>query len=792
MKFSESWLREWVNPHMSTDSLVHELTMAGLEVDSAEPVAALFDKVVVGEVLSCDQHPEADKLSVCTVDVGEGEPLQIVCGAPNVQVGMKSPTALVGAKLPGGLKIRKAKLRGVESRGMLCSEIELGLGEGADGIMPLAADAPVGQDVRRYLDLDDTSIDIDLTPNRGDCFSVLGIARETAVMSRLDLEWPSLEPVEPATEAVFPITVKSPSACPRFCGRIVSGIDPAAVTPQWMKEKLRRSGLRPISPVVDVTNYVMMELGQPLHGFDLATLREGIIVRYAEEGESLTLLDGREIALQPDMLVIADHGGPRALAGIMGGESSGVSEETADVFFEVAFFNPDVISGRARRLGLHTDASLRFERGVDPAGQRRAIERATSLLIEITGGTPGPVVEVVGEEHLPRRNPVTLRRDRLAMVVGVPIDDDDVLRILDSLGMSVEAGPAGWKVTPPSWRFDIEIEEDLIEEVARVHGYDSVPEVPARGDTTFSPVTETRVPDRTVTAALIDRAYQEVVSYSFVGREPQSALFPEAEAICLDNPISSEMTDMRVSLWPGLLGALRQNLSRQQDRVRIFEVGLKFIMEAGEIRQLNSLAGLVAGPRLHEQWGADSAGVDFFDAKGDLEAVLAMTGRPDQFRFVAEKHPALHPGQSARVYRGDIPVGWIGALHPAQMANLSINIIPYLYEIDTDIAFESTVPEFTSISRFPAVRRDLAVLVDERISSELLIKAVVEGAGPMLREVRIFDVYRGDRIDSGLKSVALGLILQETSRTLTDDDADGVVAAVISRLERKLKARIRD
>jgi phenylalanyl-tRNA synthetase beta chain len=792
MKFSESWLREWVNPHMSTDSLVHELTMAGLEVDSAEPVAALFDKVVVGEVLACDKHPEADKLSVCTVDVGEGEPLQIVCGAPNVQVGMKSPTALVGAKLPGGLKIRKAKLRGVESRGMLCSEIELGLGEGADGIMTLAADAPVGQDVRRYLDLDDTSIDIDLTPNRGDCFSVLGIARETAVMSKLELEWPVLEPVEAATDAVVPIEVKSPSACPRFCGRVVKGIDPQAETPQWMKEKLRRSGLRPISPVVDVTNYVMMELGQPLHGFDLATLRDGIIVRYADEGEKLTLLDGKEVDLDQDMLVVADHGGPRALAGIMGGEASGVSDDTVDVFFEVAFFNPDVISGRARRLGLHTDASLRFERGVDPAGQRRAIERATSLLIEIAGGTPGPVVEVVGEEHLPRRNPVTLRRDRLAMVVGVPVEDDDVLRILGSLGMTAEAGPAGWKVTPPSWRFDVEIEEDLIEEVARVHGYDSVPEIPARGDTTFSPVTETRVPDRTVAATLIDRGYQEVVSYSFVGRELQSALFPEAEAICLDNPISSEMTDMRVSLWPGLLGALRQNLSRQQDRVRIFEAGLKFFMEADEIRQVNCLAGLVAGPRLQEQWGADSTAVDFFDAKGDLEAVLATTGRPDQFRFVAEKHPALHPGQRARVYRGDIPVGWIGALHPTQMANLSINIIPYLYEIDTDIAFESTVPEFTPISRFPAVRRDLAVLVDERISSESLTKAVIEGAGPMLREVRIFDVYRGDRIDFGLKSVALGLILQETSRTLTDDDADGVVSAVISRLERKLKARIRD
>jgi phenylalanyl-tRNA synthetase beta chain len=792
MKFSESWLREWVNPHMSTDSLVHELTMAGLEVDTAEPVAADFDKVVVGEVLACDKHPEADKLTVCTVEVGEGDPLQIVCGAPNVYAGMKSPTALVGAKLPGGFKIRKAKLRGVESRGMLCSEVELGLGEGADGIMSLASDAPVGRDLRQYLDLDDTSIDIDLTPNRGDCFSVLGIARETAVMSKLELEWPPLEPVDPQTDAAFPIGVKSPSACPRFCGRVVRGIDPEAETPQWLKEKLRRSGLRPISPVVDITNFVMMELGQPLHGFDLATLRGGIVVRYADEGEKLTLLDGKEIELDQDMLVIADHDGPRALAGIMGGEASGVSDDTVDVFFEVAFFNPDVISGRARRLGLHTDASLRFERGVDPEGQRRAIERATSLLIAIAGGSPGPVSEVVGQEHLPRRDPITLRRERLATVVGVALDDDEVNGILDSLGMDVEAKPSGWTVMPPSWRFDIAIEEDLIEEVARVHGYHSVPEIPARGDTTFSPVTETRVPARSVAATMIDRGYQEVVSYSFVAQDLQSVLFPDVEAIRLDNPISSEMSHMRVSMWPGLLGAFRQNLSRQQDRVRIFETGLKFFMEDGEIRQVNCLAGLLAGARLQEQWGADRAQVDFFDAKGDLEAVLATTGRPDQFRFVPEQHPALHPGQSARVYRGEIPVGWVGALHPAQMANLSINIMTYLYEIDTDISFESVIPEFRPISRFPAVRRDLAVLLDERISSESLTKEVVESAGPMLREVRIFDVYRGERIDSGLKSVALGLILQETSRTLTDDDADGVMKAVISRLERKLQARIRD
>jgi len=792
MKFSENWLREWVNPDWSTETLVHELTMAGLEVDSFEPVAPPFDRVVVGQVTACVAHPDAKKLTICTVDVGQGEPLQIVCGAPNVREGMKSPAALVGARLPGGLKIRKATLRGMESRGMLCSEIELGIGEDAGGIMTLADDAPVGTDLRDYLGLDDTVIDIDLTPNRGDCFSVLGIARETAVKSHKDLCWPELPAIAAACDDTLPIEVLAPDACPRFCGRVVRDIDPAAATPQWMKEKLRRSGLRPISVVVDVTNYVMMEFGQPLHGFDLDTLQEGIIVRWAKKGEKLVLLDEREITLDTDMLVIADHGGPRALAGIMGGGTSGVSETTVNVFFEVAFFNPMIISGRARRLGLHTDASLRFERGVDPAGQRRAIERATQLLTSIAGGNPGPVVEVVAEENLPARSPVRLRRERLAAVVGARLEDGQVERILESLGVKVSDVEEGWTVTPPSWRFDMEIEEDLIEEIARVHGYDAIPEIPARGDTIFSPVPETVVPPTTMARALIDRGYQEVITYSFVDASLQAILFPDTDSIRLQNPISSEMSDMRVSLWPGLLGVLKQNLSRQQERVRIFESGLRFFVEDGEIRQVGSLGALIAGPRWPEQWSADRLTCDFFDLKGDLEAVLALTGAPGQFRFIPDQHPALHPGQSARIRRGEVDVGWIGALHPKHQVIFDISFAPYLFEIDVDICLEAIVPEYRGVSRYPAVRRDLAVVLEERISSESLVKEVKEGAGELLREVRIFDIYRGDRIDSGLKSVALGLILQESSRTLTDHDVDSVVQAVISRLERNLKAKIRD
>jgi len=792
MKFSESWLREWVDPHMSTDALVHELTMAGLEVDTVEPASGDFTKVVVGEVVGCDPHPDADKLSMCVVEVGSDDSLQIVCGAPNVHAGMKAPVAMIGARLPGGLKIRKTKLRGVESQGMLCSEKELGLGDGADGLMALDADAPVGADFRAWLDLDDVSIDIDLTPNRGDCFSVLGIARETAVLTNQSLDNPETDPVAPVTEASLPVIVEAPASCPRFCGRVVRGIDPDARSPQWLRERLRRSGLRPIHPVVDVTNYVMLELGQPLHGFDLDNLQRGIIVRHAHDGETLALLDGKEIELTPDMLVIADHGGARALAGIMGGETSGVGNATRNVFFEVAFFSPSAIAGRARRYGLHTDASLRFERGVDPEGQRRAIERATRLLIDIAGGEAGPVIEVASQQELPSRRPVPLRRSRLAGVLGVTLPDETVVGILTRLGMSTEPGEAGWSVTPPSWRFDICIEEDLIEEVARVHGYDDIPEVPGRGDMAFSPVTETRVPAFRARDVLIDRGYQEVVTYSFVDSELQTMLRPELQPIRLANPISSEMTDMRVSLWPGLLAVLRQNSSRQQDRLRIFEWGLRFFKQHNEIKQINAIGGVMSGAQLPEQWCANNASGDFFDVKGDVEALIRLTGAEEAFSFEPARHPTLHPGQSARLRRGEMEVGWIGALHPALVSRFELKQVPYLFEIDTELFLQSLVPEYAPISRFPAVRRDLAVLVREDISAETLTNLVRSTAGNLLREVVIFDVYQGQGVDSGLKSIALGLILQETSRTLTDDDVDGVISAVISRLERELEARIRD
>jgi phenylalanyl-tRNA synthetase beta chain len=790
MKFSERWLREWVNPPVDTETLVHQLTMAGLEVDGTLPAAPVFCSVVVGQVESVEPHPDADKLSVCRVDVGAPEKLGIVCGAPNVRAGMKAPVALVGGELPGGMKIKRAKLRGVESHGMLCSERELGLGEGHEGLWDLPADAPVGADLRDWLGLDDTVIDVDLTPNRGDCFSVLGIAREVALINGLPLGGPEIAPVAPATSDEFPVEVRAPEACPRFCGRVVRGIRADAQTPLWMTEKLRRAGLRPIHPVVDVTNIVMLELGQPMHGFDLGTLREGIIVRLAEPGERIALLDGREVELESDTLVIADHGGPRAVAGIMGGEDSGVSEQTRDVFFEVAFFAPLAIAGRARRLGLHTDASLRFERGVDPAQQRRAVERATALLTGIAGGQPGPVIERVAEAHLPERNPVLLRRARLAMLLGHAVPDAEVERILEGLGIRLAPTDEGWEAVPPSHRFDIAIEADLIEEVARVHGYDLLPEARGAGAAALGEASESRVPGARLADMLAARGYQEVVTYSFVDPALQAQLFPGQPTLPLSNPISSELSDMRVSLWPGLVHTLKRNLSRRQGRLRIFEQGLRFIIEDDELKQLNTISGLLAGSRLPEQWGAPSIGIDFHDAKGDVEALLGLTAA--EFSFAAAEHPALHPGQCARILRDGREAGWIGALHPRLVRALDLERAPLLWELDEATSFAAELPSFREISRYPAIRRDIAMVVDESIPVQALRDAIRSAGGALLTESKVFDVYSGDRIDSGRKSVAFGLILQESSRTLTDEEADRVVAAVVGRLASEFGARMRD
>ena len=789
MKFSERWLREWVDPPVDTAGLVEQLTMAGLEVDAVEPVAGEFSGVVVARVEAVEPHPDADKLTVCTVDAGE-EPLRIVCGAPNVRAGMRAPLARVGGVLPGGMKIRKSKLRGVESQGMLCSARELGLSEDHTGLMELPEDAPVGKDLRDWLGLDDATIDVDLTPNRGDCFSLLGIAREVALINSQGLNWAPTEPVPATCDAEFPIEVRAPEACPRFVGRVIRGIRPDARTPLWMIEKLRRSGIRAIHPVVDVTNYVMLELGQPMHGFDLATLEGGIIVRLAEPGEKLTLLDGREVELDPDMLVIADHAGGRAIAGIMGGEASGVSDTTTDVFFEVAFFDPLAIAGRARRLGLHTDASMRFERGVDSANQRRAVERATALLTAIAGGTPGPVMERVSEGHLPQRAPVTLRRARLGMLLGREIPDDEVGRILSGLGMAVETSRDGWRVAAPSHRFDISIEADLIEEVARVFGYDRMPEARGAGGAELGLAPEGRIPWARVSDTLVALGYQEVVTYSFVDPDLQAMLCPGQDSLPLANPISSELSRMRVSLWPGLVGVLRRNLSRRQPRVRIFELGLRFILEDNELKQLMTVGGLVAGFRLPEQWGAPDQRVDFFDGKGDVQALLGQT--QGSFGFEAAEHPALHPGQAARILRDGQPAGWIGALHPALVRSLDLEVTPVLWELDADMSLASELPVYKEISRFPAIRRDLAVVVGGEVSAEKLVSAVRSAAGRFLTECLVFDVYKGKGIDSGAKSVALGLILQDYARTLTDADADEVIGAVMARLESDFGARMRD
>ena len=791
MKIAESWLREWVDPGLDSEALEHQLTMLGLEVDGVDTEGAGLDGVVVAEVLGVRKHPDADRLTVCKVSAG-GEEIDVVCGAPNVTTGMKSPLAVPGITLPNGVRLRKSKIRGIVSNGMLCSAVELGLGEESDGILELPDDAPAGMPLTEYLGLPDRVFDLDLTPNRGDCFSVLGVARDVAALTGSPLKPPDVAPVPASIDDILPVEIPLPEGCPSFAGRLIRNIDPTARSPLWLVERLRRSGLRGISPVVDITNYVMLELGQPLHAYDAARVQGAIRPRLAKPGEKVTLLDEKDVVVNEDTLVIADDSGAIGLAGIMGGLSTAVSGTTTDVFFEAAFWPQAFMAGRARSYGMHTDASLRFERGVDFDGQGRAVERATELLLEIAGGEAGPLVHQVAETHLPQRKPISLRRSRVSLLLGLDVEDGVVTGVLERLGLTLEANESGWEVVAPSYRFDITSEVDLIEEIVRIHGYDSVPETTEIAASPLLTVTESVVDLETVSATLVARDYEEAITYAFIDESSNAPYAPDGSELVLSNPISSEMSVMRSSLLPGLVASASANIARQQDRVRLFEIGKSFhgTLEASE--EVVRIAAVSCGTALPEQWGLRAIAVDFFDLKADLLALLKLAGDASDVTFRSIEHPALQPGQSAAIVRDDHEIGIIGKLHPQVAKQLELKRDAFVFELDALQALASAAPVADPVSRFPVIRRDLAVIVGEDVSGEDLVRTVASAAPDLTRDVRIFDIYQGPGIEAGLKSVAISLILQETSRTLTDNDADAAQAAAVQKLRETFGAELRD
>jgi phenylalanyl-tRNA synthetase beta chain len=791
MKFSESWLRSAVNPSISTEELVAQVTMAGLEVDAVESAAPEMSGVVVGEILSVEQHPDADKLRVCQV-AGGGETAQVVCGAPNARAGIKVPFATVGAKLPGDFKIKKAKLRGVESFGMLCAQTELQLGDDDDGLWELPADASVGSDLIEYLELNDNIIEVDLTPNRGDCLSIRGLAREVGVLNKAAVLEQACAPVTASINDSISITLEAPEACARYVGRVVRNLDLRQPTPQWMQEKLRRSGVRSLGPAVDVTNYVLLELGQPMHAFDLSKIDGGIVVRMGRD-EKVKLLDDSDVVIDTQTLVIADQSKALAMAGIMGGDESAVGDDTTDILFESAWFNPLAIAGKARNYGKHTDSSHRFERGVDSELQVAAIERATALMLEICGGETGPVVIQESAEHLPAPATIKLRDAHLAQQLGVVIGSAEIDDILARLGLTfVSRDDEGSTWVAPSWRFDIAIEQDLVEEVARIYGYNNLPTSTPTMALELQAKPERQQDLSIFRQQLVASGYQEAVTYSFVDPELQKLVDPETDGIALQNPISADMSVMRTSLWSGLLSTAIYNLNRQQNRVRIFEAGQCFVPgENGELTQNMALAGLICGSRTPAGWTASKDKVDFFDIKGDLESVLALTGLAEQFSFSAAEHPALHPGQSAMLSRNGEQVGWIGQLHPKLQAQLDVSTPVYLFQVDVAKVSESRLPKFSEVSKFPAVRRDLAFLVDSQIASADLMSEARNAAGEHLVDLMLFDVYQSKDIDNKGKSLALGLTFQHASRTLTDEEINTAIDRVVKKLDNKFKAELR-
>ena len=791
MKFSEQWLRTWVNPDVSRDELVARLSMTGLEVDSVTPPAGEFSGVVVGEILSAEQHPDADKLRVCRVSNGSEE-FQVVCGAPNARAGIKIPFAMVGAVLGEDFKIKKAKLRGVESFGMLCSAAELQISEDHDGLYELPQDAPVGQSVREYLGLDDAIIEVDLTPNRGDCLSIAGLAREVGANYGAAVTRVEVAPVAAVHDDVRPVELVAAEACPRYLGRVIRNVDLSRATPLWMVERLRRSDIRSIDAVVDITNYVMLELGQPMHAFDLAEIKGGIRVRLAEEGEKLVLLDGQEISLRADTLVIADHERPLAMAGIMGGEHSGVSENTRDLFLESAFFDTIAIAGKARGYSLHTDSSHRFERGVDWQLQREAMERATALILEIVGGEPGPIVEAAEQGALPTLKQITLRNERITQMLGMQMSEADVVGYLKGLGLGVSAQAEGqWQVDVPSHRFDISIEVDLIEELARLYGYNRLPVSAPTAALTLAGKPETRGELPALRRLLVARGYHEAITYSFIEPGLSKQFEPQVEPLALANPISSDMAVMRPSLWPGLSKAVQYNQNRQQGRVRLFESGQRFIPAAEGLQQEVMLSGIVTGSRQPEGWANGAEKIDFFDVKADVEAILAQSAAGVTFRFEPVEHPALHPGQSARILNGDEQVGLMGALHPQLVADLDLNGPVFVFELALAKICQGQLPRFEELSRYPEVRRDIALVVDRTVLAEDLLSCIRAEAGAHLKNLRLFDVYEGKGIDPHRKSMAIGLTLQDSSRTLTDDEVNAVMDRVLQSLEQGFNATLR-
>lgn len=812
MKFPESWLRATVHVDATHEALVERLSAIGLEVENVEPIGGPLDGVVVALIVACEKHPQADRLQVCKVDAGQSEPLQIVCGAPNARPGLVAPLATVGAVMPGGLAIKPARLRGVESFGMLCSAKELGIDADASGLLELSADAPIGSPLASYLGLPDATIELKLTPNRADCFSVRGIAYDVAAALGGEVKPLVAEPVAARSDAVMTVELAAGADVPRFAGRVIEGVDARAPTPRWMEQRLRRSGVRPISFLVDVTQYVMLELGQPMHAFDRDTLRGPIVVRHAHAGETLTLLDGRQAGLGEEFLVVADsadgHGSRAvALGGIMGGLDTRVTDATVNVFLEAAHWAPAAIAGRSRKLGLHTDAGHRFERGVDPQLPPIAVEYATRLIVEIAGGNPGPLCDVVRGEDLRQSAPVRLRRERLARVLGVRVPDAEIERILRALGMHVEAIDDGWQVLPPSRRFDIAIEEDLIEEIARIHGYDAIPVAMPAGEIRIGADSETRVGDADLRRQMVARGFREAIAFAFVDASALATWSLDVGAVALANPLSAELAVMRTSLLPGLVQALARNVARQQARVRLFEIGRVFVGSADPVADTGGqcgdaklataapvetvrIAAVVCGGAHAEQWGETARTVDFHDLKGDLESLVAAAGGGATLQFRPATVPWLHPGRSAEVCKGDARLGWIGHLHPRLLKALDLDDV-VVFELDIEPLCARGIPAAHALSRFPLVRRDLAFEVAADVAWSQMEDSLRRALGPLLQEVRLFDVYRGQGLEPGMKSVAMGLILQDVARTLTDHDADAAVAVAVAAVARECGANLR-